>query len=56
MKRLGKVLKRRRLMGDISQKDLAKEIGVSQTVLSKLEGGTKVNSKAVGKVVGWLIG
>lgn len=53
--RLGIVLRKWRLMFDLEVKDVAKEIGISASTLSRLEGGSMPDGETLAKVLCFLM-
>jgi transcriptional regulator with XRE-family HTH domain len=53
--RLGKLLRLYRVFEGREQKDMAAEIGVGNTVLSRIENGRTCDMKTLGKLIIWLL-
>jgi transcriptional regulator with XRE-family HTH domain len=52
--RLGKLLRLYRLFEGREQKDIAAEIGIGNTVLSRIEAGRSCDMRTLGKLLAWL--
>jgi DNA-binding XRE family transcriptional regulator len=52
--KLGSVLRKYRLMSEITVRTLAHEIGVSAPTLNRLENGRWIDGHTVGKILNWL--
>ncbi|MGB0662822.1 MAG: helix-turn-helix domain-containing protein [Pontibacterium sp.] len=55
MKRIGLLLKRYRQMGDVTQKELAEEIGISHSTLCRMEKGEQFSGENLSKVLKWMM-
>lgn len=53
--RIGTVIRRWRKMEERDVADVAKEIGVSSSTLTRLEGGQTPNGETLAAVLGWLM-
>lgn len=52
--RLGILLRKFRVMSDLTIRDLAREIGVSSAVLSRIERGENCDSRTLMRILNWL--
>ena len=53
--RLGEVIRKFRVMSELSQRDLANQIGVNVSTLCRIENGEGMDGKTLAKVLGWLM-
>jgi DNA-binding XRE family transcriptional regulator len=53
---LGKMLRVYRASQDISQKDLAADIGIEAATLCRIEDGKTGDQHTIGKIIAWLLG
>lgn len=54
MTRLGLVLAAYQQKRDVENRDMAKEIGISASTLSRIKGGTMPDALGFAKIVAWL--
>lgn len=55
MKHLGEVIRKWRLMSEITVRDAAKMIGINASVLCRLEAGDNVDGITLRRVLQWLL-
>lgn len=53
--KLGKLLKMHRLNNDLTNEEFAKELGINQSTLSRIENSKEVNLVTLIKLLGWLV-
>lgn len=53
--RLGEILRKWRLMMEIEQKVVARDIGISESTLCRIEKGQGCDANNLGKVLRWLL-
>jgi len=53
--RLGEVIRKFRVMSELSQRDLAKQIGLNVSTLCRIENGEGMDGKTLAKVLLWLM-
>lgn len=54
--RIGPILRRWRINENISQRELARRIGISHSTLCRLEAGENVDGETLAAVICWLVG
>ncbi len=54
--KLGPVLRKYRLHAEKSLRELAAEIGVSSSTLSRVERGEEMDGETLAKIINWLTG
>jgi DNA-binding XRE family transcriptional regulator len=52
--KLGTVIRRYRIMSELSLRDVGKEIGIGAATLMRLEQGRETDSGTIAKVLAWL--
>ncbi len=53
--RLGKILKAYRMHNEMSQRDLAKETGISYPTICRIEQGRSIDADTLRHVINWLM-
>ncbi len=52
--RLGEVMRKFRVMSELSQRDLAEQIGLNVSTICRIENGEGMDGKTLAKVLVWL--
>lgn len=53
--RLGELLKKWRIMNELGLRDMAKDLGVSTSTLSRIERGENMDGASLAKILKWLL-
>jgi transcriptional regulator with XRE-family HTH domain len=53
--KLGDILRKWRLMSDLTVRDAAKEIGISSPTLSRIEQGISMDGTTLAKILRWML-
>jgi transcriptional regulator with XRE-family HTH domain len=54
--KIGLIIRKYRVFSELTQINLANEIGISKSTLSRLESGEEMDGATLGKVLVWLLG
>jgi transcriptional regulator with XRE-family HTH domain len=54
--KIGLIIRKYRIFSELTQINLANEIGISKSTLSRLESGEEMDGATLGKVLVWLLG